>query len=88
MRTLSERVDDRWRGFLAPLTEQDLDREWTHTSSEGLGYVSLVADVISPVFNHSTYHRGEVARLLVESGGQRAATDQIVLTRHRLDRRP
>ncbi|MCE7973193.1 MAG: hypothetical protein DYG92_02535 [Leptolyngbya sp. PLA1] len=88
MRTLSAQVDDRWRGFLAPLSEQDLDRECTYTSSEGAGYASRVGDVLAHVFNHSTYHRGQVARLVAESGGQRAATDQIILTRRRLDHRP
>lgn len=88
MRTLSAQVDDRWRGFLAPLTEPDLDRECTYTSSEGVGYASLLADVLSHVFNHSTYHRGQVARLVAECGGQRAATDRIILTRRRLDHRP
>jgi uncharacterized damage-inducible protein DinB len=77
-------ADHAWREHLALLDEPGLDRELTYTSSEGMRYSSTVDEILTHVFTHSTYHRGQVARLVTECGGQRASTDYIVLTRRRL----
>lgn len=74
-------VDAQWRDFLAPLTDADLSRPVPYTASEGRQYSSTVYDICTQVFNHGTYHRGQIARLVAESGGQRAATDFIIFTR-------
>lgn len=74
-------VDAQWRDFLATLADDDLARVVVYSSSEGVRYEGTVHDICTHVFNHSTYHRGQVARLVAESGGQRASTDFIVFTR-------
>lgn len=78
------RRDREWGAYLASLTDDDLARGCVYTSSEGVRYASTVRDVLSHVFNHSTYHRGQVARLVTECGGARASTDYIALTRRTL----
>ncbi|MFO0830723.1 MAG: DinB family protein [Phycisphaerales bacterium] len=74
-------VDSQWRDFLASLHDPDLTAAVHYTSAEGARYQSSTWDICTHVFNHATYHRGQVARLVAESGGQRAATDLIVFTR-------
>lgn len=74
-------LDGQWRAFLSEQTEAGLDRAVHYTSSEGQHYRSVVADVVTHVFQHGSYHRGQLARLVHESGGQRAATDFIFFTR-------
>jgi uncharacterized damage-inducible protein DinB len=74
-------LDAQWQGFLAGLGDADLARPVSYTSSEGVRYESSVWDICAHVFNHGTYHRGQVARLVAESGGQRASTDLVVFTR-------
>ncbi len=76
-------VDAQWRAFLASLTDPDLARTISYTSSEGIRYESSVRHICTHVFNHSTYHRGQIARLVHESGGQRPSTDFIAFTRTR-----
>jgi len=83
MRDLAATVDRSWTDFLSALRVEDLSRECGYVSSEGVRYVSTVGEVLTHVFNHSTYHRGQVARLVAECGGQRAVTDHIVMTRRR-----
>jgi uncharacterized damage-inducible protein DinB len=82
-RTRAEALErDRdWTRYLASLSEGDLDRRLEYTASDGRRFSSAVHEVIAHVFNHSTYHRGQVARIVHELGGQRAATDMIALTR-------
>lgn len=80
-RAMAAEVDGLWRDYLGSLRESDLSNELRYTASDGTKYVSLVSDVLIHVFNHSTYHRGQVARIVHELGGQRASTDHIVFTR-------
>lgn len=83
-RTRSEEVDRPWAQYLGGLMDADLDRIVRYTSSEGMAYESRVEDILTHVFNHSTYHRGQIARLVTELGGKRAVTDYIAVTRRTL----
>jgi len=74
-------VDAQWSQYLGALTEAELAREIHYTASDATAYVSRVADILTHVFNHSTYHRGQIARLVNELGGQRASTDSITFSR-------
>lgn len=78
-RIAEEEQDREWAEYLEGLSDSDLCKTLSYTSSEGLPYVRIVDDILIHVFNHSTYHRGQVARLVTECGGQRARTDYIVL---------
>src|SRR4051812_45172357 len=68
-----------WLEYLEDLRDHDLCKTISYTSTEGQPYVRLVDDILTHVFNHSTYHRGQLARLVTECGGQRARTDFIAL---------
>lgn len=76
-----EELDTAWGAYLSTLKDADLAGECTYTSSEGRKYSSVVEDILIHVFNHSTYHRGQIARLVTECGGERAGTDYIAFTR-------
>lgn len=73
--------DARWAAYLESLRDSDLGAQCHYQSSEGQRYVSTVDDILIHVFNHSTYHRGQLARLVSECGGQRAGTDYIGFAR-------
>jgi uncharacterized damage-inducible protein DinB len=70
-----------WESYLHHLPVGALDTELKYSSSDGRAFTSLISDVIAHVFNHSTYHRGQIAMLVTECGGQRAITDFIAITR-------
>jgi uncharacterized damage-inducible protein DinB len=84
LREAAAELDKVWNEYLLRLTPAELDRDVIYQSSEGIRYSSRVADVLTHVFNHSTYHRGQVARFVTEAGGRRATTDHIVHTRRAL----
>ncbi|MBS0195738.1 MAG: DinB family protein [Planctomycetes bacterium] len=79
-----KQADAVWSSYLAGLTDADLARECRYQNSEGKQFSSLVEDILIHVFNHSTYHRGQIARLVTECGGHRAGTDYIGHTRRTL----
>jgi uncharacterized damage-inducible protein DinB len=68
-----------WAEYLGAIAECDLAQTISYTSSEGEARVRVIDDVLTHVFNHGTYHRGQLARLVHECGGKRAVTDFISL---------
>lgn len=74
-------LDRLWGNYLESLREGELANPVRYASTEGVGYVSTIHEILTHVHNHSTYHRGQVAMLVSQVGGQRATTDFIVLTR-------
>lgn len=74
-------VDAQWTHFLATLPEAELGRELHYNASDGTAYSSTINDVCEHVFNHSTYHRGQIARIVHLLGGTRATTDLIAFSR-------
>jgi uncharacterized damage-inducible protein DinB len=77
MRPECARLDREWTGYLTSLTDADLAGKIRYTSSAGLRFESVIHDVLTHVFNHGTYHRGQIARMVHELGGKRAETDYI-----------
>lgn len=79
-----EALDRDWVAYLEALTPAELARVFEYTASDGTRYRNTADDVLTHVFNHATYHRGQIARIVHELGGQRASTDYIALTRVRV----
>jgi uncharacterized damage-inducible protein DinB len=80
-RELLAQADNDWRSFLDSLDDATLARTIEYSASDGTRYASTVDDIIMHVFNHSTYHRGQIARIVHELSGKRASTDYIAMTR-------
>jgi uncharacterized damage-inducible protein DinB len=78
-------LDREWGQLLEGLREDELVREVVYRSMEGVEFVSALADIVTHVFNHSTYHRGQIAPLVRVCGGTPAVTDYIVGARRRRD---
>ena len=61
---------------------EDLDDETLHDgvayrNSKGEFWTSTVADILSHVVLHASYHRGQIAAAIREAGGTPAYTDFI-----------
>ena len=65
-----------WRDLLAGGSEI-LDRSVAYTNSKGEAYQSLVRDILTHVFMHSAYHRGQIASDMRHAGFVPAYTDFI-----------
>lgn len=74
-RAMAAEVDAEWDAFLGTLTLADMERSHSYKTSDGTPHTRLIRRTLTHAFNHSTYHRGQIARLVTEHGGQRAATD-------------
>ena len=65
-----------WRELLAGGSEI-LDRSVSYKNSKGEAYNSLVRDILTHVFMHSAYHRGQIAFDMRHAGVLPAYTDFI-----------
>src|SRR5215204_994621 len=60
---LSE-IESLWVTYLNGLTEADLERVFEYRSYEGRMFRDSVEDILTQMFGHSWYHRGQIAMLL------------------------
>jgi uncharacterized damage-inducible protein DinB len=63
------------------LTGNALERGITYKNSAGEQYTSTLEDILTHVFMHGSYHRGQVASLIRAAGDTPAPTDYIFFTR-------
>lgn len=78
----AKELDGLWSAYITSLPGKDLSRAVAYKSTEGLAYDSTLADILTHVVNHSTYHRGQIANLVAATGTKPEVTDFIALTRH------
>jgi uncharacterized damage-inducible protein DinB len=81
------RLDDVQRAWVAHLGRLDdtaLAREFQYQSLEGVWYRNMVEDILTQLFGHSWYHRGQIAALVRSLGCEPAATDFVFWTREPL----
>ena len=70
-----------WGRVIAGLKPGDLERTVSYVNSRGETWESTIGDILTHVALHGTYHRGQIALLVRESGGAPAYTDFIEATR-------
>jgi uncharacterized damage-inducible protein DinB len=70
-----------WSAYFGRLDERELARAFDYVTSEGTNFRSVVADVLTQLYGHSLYHRGQIASLVRAAGGEPARTDFIFWTR-------
>lgn len=74
-------MEATWFDYLGGLTEADLGRVFEYQSYEGPYFSNTVEDVLTQLFGHSWYHRGQIAQLLRMIGAEPAVTDFVFWAR-------
>ncbi len=70
-----------WTDAYAALDDAALGRVVEYQSFDGNRFRNTVEEILTQLFTHSYYHRGQIAMLVRASGGQPAVTDLIYLCR-------
>jgi uncharacterized damage-inducible protein DinB len=76
-----ESMHEVWFDYLNQLSELELARKFEYRSTEGEWFRSSVEDILTQLFGHSLYHRGQIAALLRSIGVEPAPTDFVFWTR-------
>lgn len=73
-----------WRAYFENLTDIEVARRFEYQSYDGPRFSNTVDDVLTQLYGHSLYHRGQIALILRSIGAEPAATDFIYWTREPL----
>jgi uncharacterized damage-inducible protein DinB len=74
---LIDSVADGWQTYLSRLSSEDFNEKVEYRNSKGELWSSRVEDVLTHVFLHSAYHRGQIALQMRADGYAPANTDFI-----------
>ena len=66
-----------WVAYLSRLDDAELARELEWEAADGRRYRWDVEGVLTQVFGHTWYHRGQIAQLVALLGGKAVDTDYI-----------
>jgi uncharacterized damage-inducible protein DinB len=81
MRALGERMAGAYRDLVASLGEDRLSEEVSYANSRGVIFRSTVADILTHVAMHGSYHRGQIAAAVRGAGAEPVNTDFITYAR-------
>ncbi len=68
-------TETAWTTYLNELDEAELERIVQWKIGEGKSYRWDVESILTQLFGHAWYHRGQIAQLVTSSGGQAVDTD-------------
>jgi len=78
---LLDQMHAAWRRYFESLTDGEIARLFDYQSFDGEPFRNTVEDVLTQLYGHSLYHRGQIAMLLRSIGAEPAATDFIYWAR-------
>jgi uncharacterized damage-inducible protein DinB len=76
-----EAMEQLWDHYLSMLTDDDVGRVFEYRSMEGDRYRNTIDEILTQLYGHSLYHRGQIALLLRQIGAEPAATDFVFWAR-------
>jgi uncharacterized damage-inducible protein DinB len=74
-------METRWEKYLAGIDDHELARVLEYQSYEGPRFRNTIEEILTQLFGHSWYHRGQIAQLLRSIGAEPAVTDFVFWAR-------
>lgn len=74
-------METLWSQYLSQLDDTDMARVFEYESYEGSRFQNTIEDILTQLFGHSWYHRGQIALLLRSIGAEPAVTDFVFWAR-------
>jgi uncharacterized damage-inducible protein DinB len=81
LRPSHERMCRMWRAWLRDATDEGIAGRFSYRSYDGDRFTSTYEEILTQLFGHSWYHRGQIASLVKQCGGTPAITDYVFFTR-------
>lgn len=81
---LIDSMQTAWSDYLANLDDAELARVFEYQSYEGARFRNTIEDILTQLFGHSLYHRGQIAMILRSIGAEPAVTDFVYWAREPL----
>ena len=78
---LVDEMEAAWSTYFSNLTDDVLARNFEYQSYDGPRFSNTIEDVLTQLYGHSLYHRGQIAMILRTIGAEPAPTDFIYWSR-------
>ena len=78
---ITDKMNAAWDNYFTNLNETELNRTFEYRSTENLLYTNKVDEILTQLFGHSWYHRGQIAQIVRSLDGTPAETDFVYWTR-------
>lgn len=78
-------MNDAWTPFERDLSDAKLRQVVDYKAFDGGRFHSRIEDILTQLFGHGWYHRGQIAMLVRRAAGKPATTDWIYSTREPID---
>ncbi len=78
---LSAELNTTYIDYIGSLAENDLDTLISYKTIKGDPFQTSIKDILTHVAIHGAYHRGQIAMLVRDGGGNAIGTDFILFTR-------
>jgi uncharacterized damage-inducible protein DinB len=84
LRSDIEEMEKAWGAYLSGLTDAELARVFEYQALDGAPFRNTIEDILTQLFGHSWYHRGQIAQLVRGLGADPAVTDFVYWSREAL----
>jgi len=81
VKAMAEETHAAWTAYFERLDGTELTRIFEYRALDGPRFRNRVEDILTQLFGHSWYHRGQIAMLLRLAGAEPAATDFVFWSR-------
>lgn len=78
---LMHKAEEAWSTYLSTLTDAELARRLEYRSIDAGAFSNTIEEIVTQLFGHGWYHRGQIGTLLRSIGAQPAPTDFILWAR-------
>jgi uncharacterized damage-inducible protein DinB len=82
--SLIEEMEAAWSSYFSTLSDDKIAQPFEYQSYDGPRFRNTIEDVLTQLYGHSLYHRGQIAMILRSIGAEPAPTDFIYWTREPL----
>jgi uncharacterized damage-inducible protein DinB len=80
-----EEMETLWSQYLSQLNDAELAHVFEYQSYEGPRFRNTIEEILTQLFGHSCYHRGQIAQLVRSVGAEPAVTDFVFWAREPVD---
>jgi uncharacterized damage-inducible protein DinB len=86
LRARWQKIESDLNAFIQRLSTADLDRVVEYKNTKGTPFSNPMRQMLQHLFNHQTYHRGQITTMLRQLGASAVATDLIAFYREQVGR--
>jgi len=84
LRLKIQEMESAWEPYLSNLDDAELSRVFEYQALDGSPFRNTIEDILTQLFGHSWYHRGQIAQLVRGLGTEPAVTDFVYWSREAL----